>query len=441
VAGLETSIEKSSGRGRWRGLLGRNGAEGQSSQNGGEPEWPIYPALSRGRPIGSPELFERFLYGLALVDRDRRVLYLNRKARQLLVSADFNAPGASWTCGDLICSRLGPIIGEGCMSEQAVQVATQLPEVRMDIEEKRLQTAAWVTATPLDAEGSRLLFYLRPGKLGDRRRRTPPEWTSQVCPSQRSDLQIVTLGRFQVEGENGPINGEWLEQRPGQLLKYFACERRRVVTSDQIGEALWPEAGLDEARNRLRHYVHALRDKLEPDRAHRSPTRFVVARRGGYLLDTSDIWIDADEFEREARAGLATFSQGFNEPAAAHLSSALRLYQDGFLSEDPYAEWVLEERERLQELAGRALRAQVHIYEQLGRLEVAADYARRLADMEPFDNDVQRQFIELCLRRGRRSEALRRYSFLRERMLDSFGQEPDFDLIELDREIGATRPL
>ena len=394
------------------------------------------PLLSQRRPNQLPQLFERFLYGLALVNRDGSVLYLNQKARQLLMPGAAGATESAWTCCELICNRLGPIVGGGCMTERASQADGQVPEVRMDIQRERLQTAAWVTASPLE-DGEQMLFHLRPGRVGDRRRRTPP--SSHLFASHRPELQIVTLRKFQIEGPEGPLNGDWLEHRPGQLLKYLVAERRRVVASDRIAEALWPEAGPEEARNRLRYYVHALREKLEPDRAHRSPARFVVARRGAYYFDTSGVWIDTDEFERETRAGLAAFEQGFLEPAAVHLDSAMRLYQDDFLAEDPYAEWAVDERERLRELAGRALRAQVEIQLQANDPDGAADHARRLADMEPFDNDVQKLFIELCLRRGRRSEAFRRYSVLRKRLLASFGQEPDFDLAELESQDGPQR--
>lgn len=194
------------------------------------------------------------------------------------------------------------------------------------------------------------------------------------------------------------------------------------------------QAGPEEARNRLRINVHALRERLEPDRAHRSPARFVVARRGAYCFDTSRVWIDADEFERETGAGLTAFDRGSFEPAAAHLAGAIRLYQGDFLAEDPYSEWALDGRERLRELAGRVLRAQVWIQVKMNNFDAAADYARRLADMEPFDTDVQKMFIELCLKRGRRSEAFRRYSVLRKRLITSFGQEPDFDLAALEHQ-------
>lgn len=384
----------------------------------------------------SPQLFERFLYGLALVDRVGGVLYMNRKARELLVPTGRGRNEAGWTCCDLICARLGSLLEGGCLAERATVSEGLLPEVRMDLDGQHSSSAAWVTVSKPDAEGTQLLFHLRPSRQDDRRRQNRSDWLAPASAAT-PELSVSTLGRFRVEGAAGSLGGEWLEQRPGQLLKYLVCERRRMVTTDMIAEALWPQAGPSEAGNRARHYVHALRERLEPDRPTRSPSRIVVARRGGYHLNTSHVRVDADEFECEARAGLAAFVQGLSDPAAEQIDNALRLYQDPFLAESPYEEWALEERERLHELAGRALRALVRIRTDMGHLDAAADCARRLADMEPFDMDVQRTILDLCIRRGRRSEAFRRYSVLRQRMLQSFGQEPDFALSELEGRLGS----
>lgn len=398
-------------------------------------------SLSAARLAESPQLFEQFPYGLVVADREGRVLQLNHRARQALLPAD-RPPIAEgrFSCCELICKRLGSILGTGCMSEWALQSEGELPEVRVDLEQERLQTSAWVTASVLDADRSFVLFHLRPGRPGDRRRRSLVSWRGHPSSSDSIELRVCTLGKFAVEGVSGPISGEWLAQRPGEVLKYLICERRRAVASDRIGEALWPGAGPDDGRNRLRFHVHSLRQKIEPERTHRSAARFVVSRRGGYLFDTDRVWIDADDFEREARAGLAAMAQGCEE-AAAHIGRAIDLYQGEFMSEDPYAEWALEERERLRELATRALRAQVEIHLDAGQVEAAVSPARRLAGLEPFDGEVQRLFIEISLMRGKRSEAFRRFECYRERMRRSFDLEPDFDLRELEQAVAsAARP-
>jgi DNA-binding SARP family transcriptional activator len=382
----------------------------------------------------SSQMVEQFVFGLMLVGPEGRVRYLNHKARQLLLPPERDVVG-NWSCCELVCDRLGPIVG-GCLSEHALDRGDELPEVRLDIKSERLETAAWVTVSPLEGDGSELLFHLRPGRAGDRRRRANPEWSGRGSSHEQAELRVSCLGRMEVERLGGSIGGSWLEQRPGQLLKYLLCHRRRVVTSDQAAEAIWPEAGLDEGQNRLRYNIHALREKLEPERAHRSPARFVVARRGGYMFDTSHVWLDVDEFEREARAGLAACRQSQRMQADRSLTNALRLYRGDFLAEDRYAEWALEEQERLRGLAARVMRSKVRIDIELGRLEAAAQHTRRLADLEPFDNDVQQLLIEICLRRGRRSEAHRRYGVFRRRMSDVFGCEPGFKLDDVEREVG-----
>lgn len=382
----------------------------------------------------SSDLVEQFMFGLMLVGPDGRVRYLNHKARQLLLPPERDVVGA-WSCCELICDRLESVLG-GCLSKLAVEGEDELPEVRLDIKSERLETAAWVTVSPLDGDDSELLFHLRPGRTGDRRRRTNSDWRGEGGTRENAELRISCLGKMEVERLGGAIGGSWLEQRPGQLLKYLLCHRRRVVTSDQAAEAIWPEAGLEEGQNRLRYNIHALREKLEPDRAHRSPARFAVARRGGYMLDTSHVWLDVDEFEREARAGLAACRQSQRKQADQSLTNALRLYRGDFLADDRYAEWALEEQERLRGLAARVMRSKVRIDIALGRLEAAAQHTRRLADLEPYDNDVQQLLIEICLRRGRRSEAHRRYAHFKRRMSDVFGCAPEFELGDVEREVG-----
>jgi DNA-binding SARP family transcriptional activator len=394
-------------------------------------EWPAKTLLDAKQLAVSPRLFEQFVYGLAMADGDGRILYVNRKARQLLLPTSVEGGTSGWSCCDLICNRLGPLLGAGCLSRHVAAARTETPEVRMDLGGERQQSAAWVTVAPLEGADPRVLFHLRPGRAGDRRRRTPSEWRDQVCPSERHELQIGCLGRLTVEGRDAPLNGDWLNQRPGQLLKYLLCERRRLASADQISEALWPEAGAEESASRLRYNVHLLRDRIEPGRGHRSPARFIVARRGGYVFETNGVWIDADHFEREALAGLAAFEQDLREAADSHLRSALDLYEGGFLAEERYSEWALEERERLRELAGRALRAKIEVEVDSARLEQAAASARRLVELDPLDSDVQRLLIEICLRRGRRSEAMRRYAFFQKKMRENFDQDPDFDLAGL----------
>jgi DNA-binding SARP family transcriptional activator len=109
----------------------------------------------------------------------------------------------------------------------------------------------------------------------------------------------------------------------------------------------------------------------------------------------------------------------------------MALYRGDFLAEEPYADWAQAERDRLRALAAEALRVLTPLHEHHGNLPAASATLERLIELEPFDVDVHRDLIELALRRGRRTEAVRRYSALRQRMLTTFGEDVSFTLADL----------
>jgi DNA-binding SARP family transcriptional activator len=369
--------------------------------------------------------FEGYPYGILVIGRDGAVLAHNAAAQRLLGEQAHRLDDARPRVAcDLLCCRCedGPL-GKLCLFERAAKSAEPLPEIRIDLPPGSGAPAVWVTAAPLASQRDLVVVELRPGQASDRRRRTTPHWT------QRPELRIYTLGRTRVESAEGPIAGRWLENRPGQVLKYLVAERHRTVYADEIAERVWPNAHARRLHG-IRYFVHALRDTLEPDRRPRGASSFIVSRRGGYALDTGAVWIDADHFERDVTEGLALLGRD-RRAAEEHLERGLARYGGDFLADEPYADWAFAERDRLRVLAGDALRALVGLRLASDDLDAAAADLERLADLDPFDVDVHRQLIAVALRRGRRSDALRRYTALRHRMLSTFGEDLEFTLADL----------
>jgi DNA-binding SARP family transcriptional activator len=377
---------------------------------------PARPSVARrGRPLRATavklpaaEAFDLFPTAAMVCDDCGRVVAANARLRDELGAA--TGEGAS-CCALLGCGNPGSALEHGCITTQALQRGEELPEISIDLPVAgRLR----VTAAPLYRDSSHVLIELRPERRAE--------------PSQRS-LRIFTLGGLRVERADAELAGAWVDQRAGQLLRYLVCERRRVAPADAIAEAIWPQAG-PAAANSVRHFVHVLRERLEPQRARRARSAYVVCSRGGYALASARVWVDADEFEAEARRGLAAQAAGDQRAAEAALVRAAQLYRDDFLSDEPYAEWALAERERLRATASNALRALADIR---GEGADAAACLERLAEMEPFDSDVQRRLIVSWLRQGRRSRAARHYETFSRRLLREFGERPGFELADLAR--------
>ncbi len=379
-----------------------------------------------GAPSTEREAFERFPYGLLVLDRDGRLVCANREASRLIGAIGLAQAGLT-CCALLGCRRPETVLEDVCVTELALSHERLLPEIRVEVSSPAGPGALWVTAAPIGEEDTRVLLQLRPGSAGDRRRRASPQWTAVAGPR----LRIGTLGATVVESPDGPIGGEWLDQRTGQLLKYLIAERRRAVTVDEIGESIWPEADYAVGTS-VRYYVHALRRKLEPARGPREPSAFVCVRNGSYRLALDHVALDADEFEVRLLAGIAA-AELDPEGAVGEIEQSLALYRGDFLADVPYAEWAMPERHRLHDLACIGLRRLADIRLERGVIDGATRALERLAALQPFDEDIHRRLMELDIAQGRRSDAVRRYATLRCRLRRTFGQDPAFTPADLAR--------
>jgi DNA-binding SARP family transcriptional activator len=369
------------------------------------------------------EVLRELPFGLVMTDRTGAVQAMNEAARRLLTSAEDGAPSDGATCCAVLGCNQVPPLERHCISELAAASKGPLPELRVDVPVDSPTTAVWVTATPLPTDGL-VMLHLRQGSLNDRRRRTQPHWMS--LPT----LRIRALGRTVVETGEITIEGDWLLQRSGQILKYLVVHRHRPVHVDEIVEALWPRAGR-AGRNTVRHFVHALRDRLEPERAPRRPSSFIHSTKGTYSL-ARPVEIDVGQFESLVTTGLERPMRTREEREAGigYLESAVELYRGDLFTEEPFADWAFAERERLRSLLHEALLKMTALLRDNGRDEVAVKHLARCADFWPLDAQIQRALIELYVELGRHTDAQRRYEAYRQRMRVDFAQEPEFRLAD-----------
>ncbi len=369
------------------------------------------PARATGIVPGAPladvaweAAFEVMPEAALVLDSDGRLLAANGAARVLL--------GRRAQAGARCCAMLGCRPGT-CVTTQALAGERGQHQVQLDD-----GAAAW--ASPVASPAGQVVITLHrlAGPAGLAREELPPR------------LVVRALGRTSIECGGDASAEEWLDHRPGQVLKYLICERGRVVPLEELLEVFWPNAGRAGASN-VRQAIHTLRDRLEPDRPRGRASGYVVARGGGYELAPGRVAIDADDFEARARAGLEALHVGASERADAALTAAARAYGGNFLADEPYAEWALAERERLRDLAAQVLRGLAGLKRAAGDEDAAAEHLQRLVELEPLDLQAQRELHALMLRRGRHSEALRRYELVRRRYKRTFGTEPSFTLADL----------
>ncbi len=373
-------------------------------------------------PVPYRAVFEFVPGGIVVCDARGVITGTNLNAKRLLQGL-LGREGVR-CCDVLGCRTPGTALADACITELALAADAPLPEVRLDLPKPREGSAVWATAATLGSSERYVLVQLRPGVAGDRRRRTEPHWMG--APR----LRVFTLGRTRLETAEASLVGDWLGHRPGRLLKYLVTARDRIVPADELAEAFWPEAG-SRATASVRQAVHALRGRLEPDRARRTGSAFVLASSGGYELDRGAVWIDADDFETAATEGLRALAHNERDTATAALSRAADLYRGDFLAEEAYADWAFAERDRLRDLASQALRGLAEVMTAAGDLDAATQQLYRLAELEPLDVGIQRDLLAMLVRRGRRPEAARRYGLVQKRYRRTFGSDLPFGLSDL----------
>jgi DNA-binding SARP family transcriptional activator len=369
------------------------------------------------------ELVDQHPAAFVVQDAEGRVVAANRAALRLLGDAVPLRIGTPLGCAILGCRAPGTRLEDVCVHELALSHDGPLGPLRVDLPPGAQLDAASVTLVALPQD--QLVVTELRRELGHLARERPgsPSWSADP------QLRLFVMGRTCVMNGDEVLEGRWINNRSGQILKLLIAERHRSVFCDEIISLLWPPSASPDTRG-VRYFIHELRDQLEPGGSMRPPSSFVLATRGGYALDRRHVWIDADAFEALVTEGCA--AAGRDDATAQRLiREGVELYRGDFLADEPYAEWVLHERDRLRDLVAGALRTLAEIETRHDDLGAATATLIRLSELEPFDIDVHRELFSLLLARGRRSETLRRYETLRRRMLSTFDEPLDFSLSQL----------
>ena len=253
-------------------------------------------------------------------------------------------------------------------------------------------------------------------------------------------LGLHFLGPFQAT-----LDGEELAGLPTTkvraLLAYLAVEAGRPHTRTLLAGLLWPEWQESAARRNLRQALSPLRASLG-DRASGRP--FIKASRDLLQMDPrSDWWLDVAVFQAQLAQG------GEGEAGVAQLTEAISLYRGPFLEgfsvgDSPeFEDWLILWRERLHRQAVVALLALAEILEQQGEHARAVEHARRLLELDPFDEQGHRQLMRSLAMGGQRSAALLQFEACASLLSEEFGVDPSPETAELGQrirhgEIGGT---
>ncbi|MFD9739598.1 BTAD domain-containing putative transcriptional regulator [Umezawaea sp. NPDC059074] len=224
-------------------------------------------------------------------------------------------------------------------------------------------------------------------------------------------MQVRILGPLEVteDGVPVPIGGARLRT----LLVRLAVGVGRVVTVDELADALWPRDPPADQGNSVRSLVARLRRVLPNPEVVRSAA-------AGYRLDLPESSVDAYEFERLA-------------PLDAR--GALALWRGPALVDVGDAEFATAYAARLEEarLAAVEARAEADLAE--GADERLVAELTGLAALHPLRERLQGLRVLALHAVGRQAEALAAYEDVRRTLAEELGADPGPGLREVHQRV------
>jgi DNA-binding SARP family transcriptional activator len=179
----------------------------------------------------------------------------------------------------------------------------------------------------------------------------------------------------------------------------------------------------EQARTGLRQALYDLRKNLGPAAA--------ILRTEGETVSLDPTALELD---------VATLMQTTGEEAPEVLEQAGILYRGDFLDgmsvdEEPFETWLMEERERLRDLAMESFEKVLAHQRRTGALSAAVRTARQLLAIDRLQEPVHRTLMRLHAALGQRAAALRQYQQCVSALERELGVEPELETQQLYQEI------
>jgi DNA-binding SARP family transcriptional activator len=247
-------------------------------------------------------------------------------------------------------------------------------------------------------------------------------------------------------GVLGPVRA-WLAERelaPGPprqqaVLGMLAMRANRVVSRDELVDAVWGQDAPASAEGGVHTYVAGLRRVLEPDRSRRGPGRVLASAGAGYVLRLDAGNVDAVVFERGLDSGRRLRLFGDLTGAVSALAGALGEWHGSAFAGVP-GPFASTERARLGELRSAAAEERAELLLELGRHEQAVPELAALVAEHPLRERMRGLLMVALYRCGRQAEALQVFHDARQVLGDELGIDPGPELSRVHQQILALDP-
>lgn len=241
-------------------------------------------------------------------------------------------------------------------------------------------------------------------------------------------LRFRLFGKFTAHHDAGLLTG--LEATKDQeLLSYLLIHRDRPHSREALASLLWGDTSTEKSKKYLRQALWRLHTALNCDSGNVSDV-LMVDHDWLSLNPCSNLWTDVADVERAFAAAEGIPGRELEADKALLLKDAVTLYNDDLLP-GYYQDWVLFERERLQNMYLLMLDKLIVYLQFRGEYEVAQGYGATILRYDPARERTHRQLMHLYSLAGDRTAALRQFERCAHALKQELGVKPERKTVEL----------
>lgn len=241
-------------------------------------------------------------------------------------------------------------------------------------------------------------------------------------------LRFRLFGKFTAYLDAGLVKG--LEASKDQeLLSYLLIHRDRPHSREAVATLLWGDSSTEKSKKYLRQALWHLQAALNSD-AENDCGVLMVDHDWLSLNPRSNLSTDVADFERAYANAEGVSGRQLDAEQAQALKSAVALYNDDLLP-GSYQDWILFERERLQNMYLLMLDKLIGYLQFNGVYEVAQGYGATILRYDPARERTHRQLMHLYSLAGDRTSALRQFERCVSALKEELGVRPERKTVEL----------
>lgn len=265
-----------------------------------------------------------------------------------------------------------------------------------------------------------LLFKVGAKKMIPKQEELPAAPNEKVQDNEL--IKVYCFGNFQVYGKGDTKPVQWKTTKAMELFAYLAKNANKIISKEKILEDIWPDMDPQQTSKWLHTYIYQIRSVMKNLGIGKS----LIYKNKGYCLEAKGISSDVDKFENMIKES----TKKNTEDKIKCLENAICLYLGEYL-EECYNQWVIDERQRLEQIYLLTLENLSKEYIEAKAYSRAVDCLHIMLKADPLLEKAHEMLMITYEKMNYRIAAIHQYEAFYQMLKSQLGIEPKIEMKNL----------